>query len=237
MQARQLTLDVTLPDGSDFDAFHAGANGLALDSLRALARGEGERQLYLYGEPGSGKTHLLQAACHEASLWGRRAAYLPAFLLRQGGAHALEGLDQLDLVCLDGISALVGCVETETGLFNLINASRCRDTRLVLADTHAPRALSAALPDLGSRLVWGPVFQLQPLDDAGKRVVLVERARRRGFELPGEVGEFLLRTCARDLATLMVQLERLEQASLRDQRRVTLPFARAVLGEGVKWEV
>ncbi|MFN2349176.1 MAG: DnaA regulatory inactivator Hda, partial [Thioalkalivibrio sp.] len=114
--------------------------------------------------------------------------------------------------------------------FNLINAARLRGSCLVLADEASPRRLSVGLPDLASRLVWGPVFQLQTLDDVAKCAVLQERARRRGFDLPEDVGVFLLRTCSRDLASLMVQLERLEQASLREQRRVTLPFARVALG-------
>jgi len=232
MQARQLTLDVTLPDGSGFDSFHPGANALAVESLRLLAGGEGEAQVYLYGEPGSGKTHLLQAACHEAGRQGRRAAYLSPSVLAGAGPLALEGMESLDLVCLDGIASLLGRAPGETALFNLINAARLRDTRLVLADEVSPRSLSVDLPDLASRLVWGPVFQLQTLDDVAKCAVLRERARRRGFDLPEEVGLLLLRTCSRDLTSLMVQLARLEQASLREQRRVTLPFARAALGEG-----
>jgi len=228
--ARQLTLDVTLPDGSGFDSFYPGANALAVESLRLLAMGEGEAQVYLYGEPGSGKTHLLQAACHEAGRQGRRAAYLSPSVLAGAGPLALEGMESLDLVCLDGIATLLGRVPGETALFNLINAARLRGSCLVLADEASPRGLAVGLPDLASRLVWGPVFQLQPLDDAAKCAVLQERARRRGFDLPEEVGAYLLRTCSRDLSTLMTQLQRLEQASLSDQRRLTLPFARRVLG-------
>jgi DnaA-homolog protein len=226
--ARQLILDVTLPEGSDFDSFRPGANALLVDTLLALAGGQGERQVYVYGEAGSGKTHLLQAVCHEAARHGRRAAYLPPEMLA-GTVGVLEGLDSLDVVCLDGVGPLCGSAGRETALFNLINDARAAGTRLVLCDRRPPRALSPALPDTASRLVWGPVFQLMPLDDEAKRRVLMDRARARGFELPSDVAEFLLRTASRDLPSLLGQLQRLELASLRRQRRVTLPFARAVL--------
>jgi DnaA-homolog protein len=228
--ARQFILDVTLPDGSDFESFHAGANSLVLDGLRDLARGRGELQIYVYGEAGTGKTHLLQAVCHEAAQQGRRAAYLPRVLL--AGARSLDGLDALDVVCLDGIGVLCGSPEGETALFNLINGARARGTQLVLSDRQSPRALSAGLSDLASRLVWGPVFQLASLDDDAKCALLVAWARRRGFELPREVGEYLLRTCPRDLPSLLAQVQRLERESLGQQRRVTLPFARAVMQAG-----
>lgn len=233
--ARQFILDVTLAEESDFEGFRGADNGLVVDTLRALAQGCGERQVYLYGDAGSGKTHLLQAVCHEVSQRGRRAAYLPPELLASAGARSMEGFDALDVVCLDGVGGLCGTPQGEAALFNLINAARARDAALVLSDRRPPRALPAALSDLASRLVWGPVFQLVPLSDADKCGVLMERADRHGFELPREVAEYLLRTCQRDLGSLFAELDRLERASLRQQRKVTLPFARSVrqqTGEG-----
>jgi DnaA-homolog protein len=232
LAARQLILDVTLPEGSAFESFHTGENALAVDSLRALALGRGETQIYLYGEAGSGKTHLLQAVCHEAASQGRRAAYLPHALLTRAGVQVLDGLESLELVCLDGVGGLAGTADGETALFNLINCARSMGTQLVLSDRLPPRGLPTALADLASRLVWGPVYQLIPLGDAAKCAVLVDRAQRRGFELPREVAEYLLRTCPRDLSSLLEQLGRLERASLSNQRRVTLRFARSVLETG-----
>jgi DnaA-homolog protein len=229
MAARQLILDVTLPAGSGFESFDPGENALAVDSLRALAQGRGETQIYLYGESGSGKSHLLQAVCHESSSQGRRAAYLPPSLLVDAGARVLDGLESLAVVCLDGVGGLAGTADGETALFNLINRARTMGTQLVLSDRLPPRGLPTALADLASRLVWGPVYQLIPLGDAAKCAVLMDRAQRRGFELPREVGEYLLRTCPRDLSSLLEQLGRLERASLSNQRRVTLRFARSVL--------
>lgn len=237
MAARQLILDVTLPEESAFEGFHPGENALAVDSLRALAHGRGETQIYLYGEAGSGKTHLLQAVCHEAASQGRRAAYLPDALLARAGAGVLDGLESLEMVCLDGVGGLAGTADGETALFNLINRARAMGTQLVLSDRLPPRGLPTALADLASRLVWGPVYQLIPLGDAAKCAVLVDRAQRRGFELPREVAEYLLRTCPRDLSSLLEQLGRLERASLSTQRRVTLRFARSVLEDGERVQV
>lgn len=229
---RQFVLDVTLPEESGFASFVAGENAVLVSTLRDLARGHGENQVYLFGEQGTGKTHLLQAVCHEAADHGLRAAYLPPQLLVGAGAGSLEGLENLDVVCLDGIGTLCGRPDRETALFNLINNARLRNTRMVLSDRQPPRALSAGLPDMLSRLVWGPVFQVFSLDDSGRLRVLMERARHRGFQLPEEVARYLLNTSARDLGSLLRCLGSLETASLRDHRLVTLPFARSVLGEG-----
>ncbi len=93
----------------------------------------------------------------------------------------------------------------------------------------APAALNLGLPDLVSRLGWGPVFQLQPLDDEGKRAALQLRARQRGMELPDEVAVYLLRRSPRDMDSLFELLQRLDVASLAAQRRLTIPFVRALI--------
>jgi DnaA family protein len=86
------------------------------------------------------------------------------------------------------------------------------------------------LPDLTSRLGWGPVFQLATLSDRDKRAALQMRARRRGLELGNEVAEYLLRRYPRDMDSLFSLLNQLDRASLVAQRRLTIPFVRELLG-------
>ena len=86
------------------------------------------------------------------------------------------------------------------------------------------------LPDLASRLGWGLVFQLQPLDDAGKQEVLKLRAAQRGLQLTDEVARYILSRGARGMGELFAALETLDQASLRDQHRLTIPFVKREMG-------
>jgi DnaA family protein len=142
----------------------------------------------------------------------------------------LEGLEQQALIAIDDVQAIAGMPQWEEALFHLYNRVRDYGHRLVVSATVAPAGLTLTLPDLISRLGWGPVFQLATLSDADKRAALQMRARRRGLELGNEVAEYLLRRCPRDMDSLFSLLNQLDRASLVAQRRLTIPFVRELLG-------
>jgi DnaA regulatory inactivator Hda len=220
-----LTLRVGLRDSATFANFLAGDNAAALHLLQQ----GGEPFVYLWGGQGSGRTHLLQAACHAESARGGSPAYLPLAALARAETAVLDGLEQMSLVCLDDLQAVAGQGAWEEGLFHLYNRVRDAGGRLLAAADAGPAVLGVQLADLRSRLSWGPVFQLQSLDDAGKLAALQLRARARGMELGAEVGAYLLRRCPRDMHALFELLERLDQASLAAQRRLTIPFVRELI--------
>lgn len=174
---------------------------------------------------------MLTALCAEWTARGRPAACVTGGDPELDPA-VLEGLERCELVCVDALEALVARPAWEEALFHLYNRLAASGRRLVLASARAPRALAFCLPDLGSRLVAGLVFQLRPLDDAGKLVMLGRRAAASGLELPAEVGRYLLTRLPRDTGALLQALERLDWASLAAGRRLTLPFVRAVLEAG-----
>jgi DnaA family protein len=93
-----------------------------------------------------------------------------------------------------------------------------------------PTALGLQLPDLLSRLMNGVILQIQTLTDAEKLAALQLRANMRGFELPLEVGQFLLQRWPRNLSVLFAALEKLDHLSLVEQRRLTIPFVKQALG-------
>ncbi len=219
---RQLALDIGLRDSARFENYTVGANAEAVACLRAA----GEPFVYLAGAPATGRTHLLQAACHAA---GRDAVYVPLDQHADLAPAMLEGLEHYPLVCLDDVDAVAGEADWETALFHLYNRVREAGGRLLVAAAEAPNAAGFALADLRSRLGWGPVFRLKPLADADRLGALQQRARYRGLDLPEEVGEYLLRRSPRDMASLFALLERLDRASLAAQRRLTIPFVRSLL--------
>lgn len=225
---RQLPLAIGLQDSATFDNFEPGANRALLHALAS----DGEPYLYFWGPAGCGKTHLLQAACRRAGEGGAQAVYLPARELVTLSPGVLEDLEALPLLCLDDVEALGGRPEWERALFDLFNRVRDAGGRLLAAGAHAPGGLGIALPDLVSRLSWGPVFHIEALDDADKLRALQRRARCRGLELPAEVGRYLLQRAPRDMPSLFALLERLDAASLAAQRRLTIPFVRRLLDQG-----
>lgn len=233
MQA-QLPLGIGLPDSAVFATYHAGANAAAVATVEQSAGGRGERVVYLHGTRGSGKTHLLQAACAATSAAGRRAALLPMSEVASLAPGMIEGWAQFDLVCVDDLHLAAGLRDWELALFELYNALLAGGGRWIGAGADAPAALGLSLPDLASRLAAGPVFRLAELDDDGRIAALSLRAAQRGLELPEEVGRYLLNHLPRDMATLHEALVRLDQASMVHQRRITLPLARAVLSAGTR---
>lgn len=226
----QLPLGVGLRDDATFGNFLPGDNAALVAKLRAQLDDDGEAFIYLWGAPGSGRSHLLQAACHEASGRDRRALYLPLDDLGHFPPHMLEEIERLDLVVIDDLDAVVGRRRWEEGLFHGFNRLRDAGKRLVVAASAAPRQLDIQLPDLASRLSWGMTFHLQRLDDVQRFEALQLRVRSRGMQLPDEVARYILHRGPRQLNELFATLERLDRASLSAQRKLTIPFVKQALG-------
>ena len=225
----QLPLALRWPAHQRFDGFRTDANGGAVELLRAIARGTDESWTYLAGAQGSGRTHLLVAACAEADVAGRSAQYLPLASLRAPRAAAIRGVGGSDLLAIDDVDAIVGEPEAEHALFDLYNRCRAERASLLFAASAPAAQLGIGLPDLVSRLAMCTQLVLKPLDEAARRTLLRDRARERGIELDDGVLDWLFTRSRRDLATLFDLLDRIDRASLAAQRRVTVPFLRTLL--------
>lgn len=229
----QLPLGIKLRDEATFDSYFNGPNAALVAVLQTLAdpvQAPEERCVYIWGAGGSGRSHLLQAACHRMAEAGALAMYLPLAEVKDHGPQLLDGMEELDLLCLDDLEVLAGDAEWEEALFHIYNRIQQRQGRLLMAAAAAPRALGIQLPDLVSRLGWGLVFQMQSLDDEGKQQMLKMRAERRGLHLPDEVARYILSRGARGMGELFAALEQLDQASLQAQHRLTIPFVKRVMG-------
>jgi len=223
---KQIPLGVRLQDRTIFTSFLPGDNGLALASLQRMATGFTDR-VYLHGPAGSGKSHLLQALC--AAVGG--SAYFPLGQLLASGPEVLDGADQLSAVALDDVHLVIGDEAWERRLFNFYNDCESRGTRLAMAAALPAVGLGIQLPDLRSRLSSMTHFALRVLDESQQREALQLRAAQRGLELPDETVRYLQRRFARDMSTMQALLDRLDAASLAEQRRITVPFIRQVTGD------
>lgn len=225
----QLTLGVGLKDEATFSNFYIGPNHQLIEVLKKAAAGQGEWVIYFYGTGGNGCTHLLQASCHEAHQNGLRTVYLPLTQLIELSPAILDGLEELDLICVDDIHMIAGRPKWEEAFFHAYNRIHASGKRLIVTSNVPPKALGVVLPDVVSRLVWGMVYQLQSLNDQEKLQVLIMRAERRGMTLLEDVGKFILTHCPRHMSTLFAALDALDKASLAAQRKLTIPFVKAVL--------
>jgi len=221
---QQLPLGVRLSTAARFDGFVAGPNR---ELLETLTGGSPPRVLWLWGRTGSGKTHLLQASCAAVGERGGSAAYLD--LATVAGPELLEGFETLDLVCLDALEHVAGDAAWNRAIFRLHTLMQDGPGRLYVTSTAPPASLRFGLPDLRSRLLAAPVHQLHELDEADRIEVLEQRARGRGLVLPRESATYLVHRMPRDLPTLCAVVDRLDEAALAAQRRLTVPFLRQVL--------
>jgi len=226
----QLPLGVGLRDDATFGNYYPGAyNAPLVEQLTRQLSPDGEPYLYLWGASGTGRSHLLQAACHQASDQDVRALYLPLADLGHFPPLMLEDIERLDLVAIDDLECVVGRKRWEEGLFHAFNRLRDAGKRLVIASNASPRQLPVLLPDLASRLTWGMTFHVQPLDDDGRRAALRLRAEARGMELPDDVARYILHRGPRQLSELCRSLDTLDRASLSAQRKLTIPFVKQAL--------
>ncbi len=231
----QLPLVFETRNAFSFDTLVAGDNELAIGIARQCARAgreqSVEKQLLVWAEHGGGKSHLLQACCQQAAGVGNTVCYLPATEMSNYQPAVLNGMEQLDLVCIDDIDQLLGKPDWEHALFDFINRCREQSVPLLMSAEQAPEALSVSLPDLRSRLSWGPVFCLKPLSDDKKIIALQLRANQKGLSLDDKVAEYILRHFPRDMFTLFEQLDTLDRASLAAQRRLTIPFVKSIFAQ------
>jgi DnaA-homolog protein len=227
---QQLPLGVRLPDRAVFASFLAARNREAVDYVGRLAGGEISGTAWVCGASSSGKSHLLQAVCARASD-SMRAGYVPLQELAPLGVEVLEGMRQLECLCIDDLEQIVGRIDWERGLFGIVRDAEDSGARIVVAAKSPPSLLAWALPDLGSRLAASAVFQLRALDESEQQEALQLRARLRGFELPEETSRWLQRRFPRDMRALYGILDTLDEAALVAQRKLTVPFIRSVLRE------
>ncbi|HJV06299.1 MAG TPA: DnaA regulatory inactivator Hda [Chromobacteriaceae bacterium] len=215
----QLVLDLTPAPLPAFDNFVAERNR---EVITALTAPEAERFIYLWGESGSGKTHLLQAWIAHAERLGRAAIYLDAQheslpdFAREASFIAVDHVDDL-------------APDDQIMLFSFYNSLKeGGDGRLLMAGRQPPMALSVR-DDLRTRLGWGLVFEVKALSDDDKLAALRTHAATRQLSIPDDVFRYLLTHWRRDLTSLIAMIDMLDRYSLALRRPITVPLVKNVL--------
>lgn len=219
---QQLALKVGVKESFNFENFWPVNNEGVVEKLLSLKKEEGF--LYLWGSEGTGKSHLLQALCHQWTSADHLAIYLPLKQALDFTPDILEGLEAYDLICLDDIDAIVNIENWEIALFHLFNRMKDGGKLLVISANNAPKLSSFKLKDLESRMNAGLIYQMQALSDEEKLNLIRMRAEQRGFGLDEDALRFIFSRSGRSIEELMKVLDDLDSASLQSKRRVTIPF-------------
>ncbi|WP_404399399.1 DnaA regulatory inactivator Hda [Idiomarina seosinensis] len=236
-QPQQLPLQVQLPDDELFATFFSADNGQVIDWLTTVAISERlppqtSRYSWLSGPAASGKSHLLHATVAAANEQFKKVMYLPMKELQQVArpAAVLEGLEQFDVLCVDDVDQVLDNKAWCFELFALINRiTDAQQCRLIMTASQAAAQSEVHLADLKSRLQWATAYQLSPLADTEKAQALTLRASWRGLQLPPDVAQFMLHRLGRNMRQLLRCLNKLDTASMAQQRRLTIPFVKQTL--------
>lgn len=228
---QQLSLPLSLHPGRGFDDFWVHEkNAELVYQLTQEPVQPRPFSLFFWGRALSGKTHLLEALCGQSYEYGLRAGYVDFNEIDSLSTDVLDGLEMLDLVCLDNLHALNHqCYRHfQLAVFRLFNDMRTLEKSIVIACANSAQDLPEVLPDLTSRLQWGLCYQLHGFQ-LDNRSFLQWVAQRRGMLLPDASADYILRYHARDPKALLVLLDQLDRISLLEQRKLTIPFVRKIM--------
>jgi DnaA family protein len=231
----QLTLSVQLPDDETFCSYLSESNHSVVSQLKLfieqsqVTKPNQPSSFYLFGLTGVGKSHLLHACTAYAAQADKTSVCLSCAELLLLSVEVLDGLEQIDVICLDDIQLIAGNTLWQQAIFDLYNRVLVQNKCLLISGDQSATQLGLSLPDLISRLSWGLTEQIKPLDDDEKVTALQYRASKRGLTLSSEAANFLLNRLSREMGNLIASLDTLDKASIREQRKITIPFIKNVL--------
>jgi len=226
MSHPQLLLDIRPEQSPSLDNYVVGGNAELLARLSALADSAVTDMIYLWGPPGSGRSHLLRGVLAAARNRQRPVSF-------SEGARLDDALGDTQapapgsLVIVDDVEALSAAAQI--ALFRTFNAARHAGLALLLAGNAPPLRLATLREDLRTRIGSALVYEVQPLSDAEKSAALLRHGASRGMRIDTAIIDYLLRHGRRDLPSLLAVLDALDRASLQQQRPVTLPLLREIL--------
>jgi DnaA family protein len=224
---RQLLLFPQMGTGPSFASFRTDCLTLVVETCQALAFGMRSGYAVLYGPPGSGKSHLLRAACQawtgrggQAALWTPDPCESPP---EPGGSLPYEflAIESLDLVAGDS--------ELERACFGFVLAAQQGRLRLLLAARTPPAALPWKLPDLASRLVAMTLPGLTPVAESLWPEILESRCEERGMRLETAASRWLMQHGPRRLETLLGVVDALADRGGAVGRKITIPRIRRMV--------
>lgn len=201
----------------------SGANVDAVHALKAAVSGQWHGCFYLWGSAGSGKSHLLEAACLLMGQRGIKTAW-HQLTTGQGGIGLTETAVAHDVVCIDDLQRLPQQIECELELLACYEQLHARGGVLFLAADAPPSELRLQLEDVRSRLASGLVFQLRPLDDQGRLEAMRRRLQAKSMDIADDILQILLQQLPRDMHTLFRALDGMVEIASAKHQRLTAQF-------------
>jgi DnaA family protein len=185
--------------------------------------------LFIYGSKESGKTYLLQAMCNSYSSLNKSSLYIPLKKAMDYGVEIFDSLENIQLICLDGIENVISSIEWEKAIFNLINKTLISKSRLIITSSEDLQSLNFSLPDLESRLRKIESYELTPIQDKDILDALKYISKLKSINLGDKEARYLVTYSQRNISNLVHILESLDQLSMEMKRKITIPLIKEVI--------
>ena len=226
----QIPLQFEFQSNQRFNTFYSGVNKEVITHLQQFSiNKEKGQQVFIWGTAGTGKTHLLQASIQETNKQDKSTFYFSFNNNKLSSPSILEGLEHLDFVCFDNIDQIAGNTVWEQAFFDFFNLHRDNNKQLLLSASCPPEFLTIELPDLKTRMSWGLTLKLNPLTEEQQLKALIYRANNLGFEIPTQVGQFLISRYASDLPSIWKLLDKIDKETLAAKCKITVPFVKQIM--------
>ncbi len=224
---KQLTFPWNKVNKSSLEGFFASRENSHLLSL--LKDSDFLDDLFIYGTKESGKTFLLQAMCNSYSSMSKSSLYIPLKKVMNYGVEIFESLENIDLICVDGIEEAISEIEWEKAIFNLINKTLISKSRLILTSSKDLKSLNFSLPDLESRIRKIQSYELHPINDKDIFDALKYISKLTSINLGDKEAKYLVTYSQRNISNLVRILESLDQLSMEMKRKITIPLIKEVI--------
>ena len=224
---KQLTFPWNKVNKSSLEGFYTSQENSHLVSL--LKDRNFLDDLFIYGTKESGKTFLLQAMCNSYSSVSKSSLYIPLKKVMNFGIEIFESLENIDLICIDGIEEVISKIEWEKAIFNLINKALISESRLILTSSKDLKSLNFLLPDLESRIRKIQSYELYPIKDEDIFDALKYISKLTSINLGDKEARYLVTYSQRNISNLVHILESLDQLSMEMKRKITIPLIKEVI--------
>ena len=224
---KQLTFPWNNVNKSSLEGFFISEENSHLLSL--LKDSDFLDDLFIYGTKESGKTFLLQAMCNSYSSMSKSSLYIPLRKVMNYGIEIFESLENIDLICIDGIEEVISKIEWEKAIFNLINKALISESRLILTSSKDLKSLNFSLPDLESRIRKFQSYELHPINDKDIFDALKYISKLTSINLGDKEAKYLVTYSQRNISNLVHILESLDQLSMEMKRKITIPLIKEVI--------
>ncbi len=228
----QLLLSLSNDENLTFDSFYqTNDTQLLVKTIKHNIINETSDFVLLSGTHSTGKTHLLKASCLYAHQHKKTSLYLPLKeLLQYDPNNVLSNLDEFWWLCIDDCDQIAQHHDWQVALFKLYNSRLERQLPICFSITPPVLFVAFTLADLKSRLSACLSFHMRSLNDEDKVQLLQFRALKCGMKMNDSCSHFIIQRSGRDLKALIRVIEKLDQATLKAGRKITIPFIKSLLG-------